>query len=64
VINVSGRFSKSLTRARIMDTVNQKLMWLVNVLSARDNEIHVGPMRQRNLTIITIYDRWKKKNNV
>jgi hypothetical protein len=48
---------------RITDNVHQKLMWLISVWTARDNEIHVGPMRQRSSTILTIYDRWKKKNN-
>lgn len=44
---------------QIINTVNQKLMRLASVWWARDNEIHVRPMRQRNMTIITIYDRWK-----
>jgi hypothetical protein len=61
--NYSHLFSGTV-QDRMLDTVNNKLMWLISVWSARDNEIHVGPMRERNSTITTIYDRWKKKNKV
>jgi hypothetical protein len=47
----------------LSDSINQKLMWLLSIWAARDNEIHIGTMRQRNSTILTIYDCWKRKNN-
>jgi hypothetical protein len=29
----------------LSDSINQKLMWLLSIWAARDNEIHIGTMR-------------------
>jgi hypothetical protein len=47
---------------RLDDMIHHKLMWLFSVWSARDNEIHIGPLRTRNTTMTKLYDRWKSKN--
>jgi hypothetical protein len=49
---------------RISDNIHQKLMWLTSIWTTRDNEIHIGHMRQRHPSIVTIYDRWKKQHNI
>jgi hypothetical protein len=48
---------------RLSDTTNHQLMWVFSIWTARDNELHIGQMRQRNPTILTIFDRWKRKHN-
>jgi hypothetical protein len=49
---------------RLNDNTNLKLMWITSVWSARDNELHIGPLRIRNPHIVVIYDQWKKKHNI
>jgi hypothetical protein len=46
------------------DTIHKKLMWIISVWSARDNDITIGPPRTRNTIVINLYDRWKKKNAI
>jgi hypothetical protein len=52
-----------LREQRLEDTIKHKTMWLMSVWTARDNEIHIGPTRDRHDDIVTIYNRWKKKHN-
>jgi hypothetical protein len=59
--NFDHMFSGQLIH-RLKDTIHHKFMWLFSVWSARDNEIHIGPQRTRNTTMIKLYDRWKSKN--
>lgn len=49
---------------RIEDTVKHKLMWINSLWAARDNEIHIGPIRTRNPDIVNLFDRWKSKNDI
>jgi hypothetical protein len=49
---------------RLNENIHQKLMWLTSIWTARDNEIHIGQMRRRHPSIVTIYDRWKKQHNI
>jgi hypothetical protein len=51
-----GEINKCLS-----DSTNQQLMWLFSICAAQDNEIHIGVMRQKHPTILTIYDHWKQK---
>jgi hypothetical protein len=48
----------------IRTCLSTKLMGLASNWAARDNEIHVDPMQQRNSTVTTIYAQWKRKNNI
>jgi hypothetical protein len=54
-------FNGQLT-TRFNDTVQHKLMWIHSIWTARDNELHIGNLRNRNSDIVNLYDRWKKKN--
>jgi hypothetical protein len=47
---------------RLDDTTRHKLMWLFSVWSARDNDIHIGPPRTRNNTMVILYNRWRSTN--
>jgi hypothetical protein len=44
------------------NTTHHKLMWLFSIWSARDNDIHMGPLHTRNTTMVILYNRWKSKN--
>jgi hypothetical protein len=49
---------------RLTDSINQRIMWITSVWAARDNELHIGPLRVRHPLIITIYKQWKRKHNI
>jgi hypothetical protein len=49
--NFDHLFTGSHTQ-QLEDTTRHKLMWLFSAWSARDNEIHVGPLQPRNTTML------------
>jgi hypothetical protein len=51
-------------QTRLEEPINTKMMWILSVWSARDNDINIGPMQLRNSHIINLFDRWKSKNAI
>jgi hypothetical protein len=51
-------------RQRLEDPINNKMMWIFSVWSARDNDINIGPMQLCNSHIVNLFDRWKSKNAI
>jgi hypothetical protein len=57
-------FFQGQLQHRLDDTVHHKLMWKSSVWSARDNDLHIGPLRTRNEVIVNIYNRWRSKKSL
>jgi hypothetical protein len=43
-------------RQHMEDTINNELMWISSVWSARDNDITIGPLHKHNQIIVNLYD--------
>jgi hypothetical protein len=61
--NYSYLFNGQLM-TRLDDKVQHKLMWIHSIWTARDNQLHIGPLRIYNSDSVNLYDRWKLKNDI